>query len=460
MMYTETPATHELSWTSLLRQLAAHRALPAASSPNQPADVRSTRLQAMAIGRTIGEYYQTALQLPAPCSRKQLPLALAALQRDLGVQLSIQHADDTGISLLLEACPWEARALHSPDICGIMRDILSASIAWLYGYARASHGLSPSAATGHCHFHIALKPDDVAEEELAGQFTRREMEELARVPAQQTATLSPEEAAYERLYHQQVALTGKLERALGIENAEIEHLRSFNRLKQDFLANVSHEFRTPITNMQGYLTLLQQEAFGALNTDQLDALDTARRNLEHLKRLVDDVLEYSQLTHGNCCLAEEHVEITDILTRAMQLAGEPAHAQRITITPDIHPPLGQMLGDREKLVQIVTHLLENAVKFSAPGSEIVLAGHRRHDHAEITVRDSGIGMSPAQLQTAFVPFVQGETGLSRRFGGLGMGLSRIHRLVMLHGGHITINSAIGEGTTVTVALPLHELPQK
>ena len=457
-MSIEIPATHEVGWRGLWQQWATHLALDPMLLPYEIWDSRPWRQQAMLLGRTLGAHYQAALQLPSPCSRQELHAALAALLGDLGGQLTVRHDDVNEMTLLIEGGSRAEFSQDALEIRDMTRATLCATVAWLYGYARVPLGMMSSAKASH--IAIALWPDEVPEAEMAGQFTRREMEELARaidaVPAAPDDALPPGAINYEHLYHQQVALTGKLERALGIEHAEIEQLRSFTRLKQDFLANVSHEFRTPITTMQGYLTLLRQEALGTLNAEQAEAVQTASRSLERLKQLVNDVLDYSSLTHGKCTLAEERVEITDVLSHAMQLAGAPATAQQITIRSDIHPPVGKIIGDRDKLVRIVAHLLENAVKFSAPGSEVVLTGQRRQDHAEITVRDRGIGMSPGQLQTVFMPFVQGETGLTRRYDGLGLGLSLIRRLVILHGGHISINSALGEGTTVTVALPLQE----
>jgi signal transduction histidine kinase len=140
----------------------------------------------------------------------------------------------------------------------------------------------------------------------------------------------------------------------------------------------------------------------------------------------------------------------------MQRSRDAAQQKGITLETQIEEPLGQVWGDRDKLIQIIDHLLENAIKFSEPDQPITLNGSRRGENALIEVSDHGVGMTAEQMERVFMPFVQGESGLSRRYGGLGMGLSLIQNLVNLHGGDINIRSAPGQGTTMLISLPLFE----
>jgi signal transduction histidine kinase len=241
-----------------------------------------------------------------------------------------------------------------------------------------------------------------------------------------------------------------------MEQAASEQLRSYSRLKQEFLSNVSHELRTPITAIQGYLSLLGQGSLGTLNQEQSEALQIALRNVDRLKRLVNDVLDFSSLTRGQFAMDAHRVEMTAVLRQALQRTDESARLKGIPMQRDFPDALGCVLGNEEKLTHIVAHLLENAIKFSEPTQPVVLSAMRRRPQLVIEVQDHGAGMTEEQLQSVFTPFVQGDSGLSRRYGGLGMGLSLIQNLVLLHGGEIKIHSQPRRGTTVLVSLPLQE----
>ena len=259
---------------------------------------------------------------------------------------------------------------------------------------------------------------------------------------------------YETLYHHQVALTDRLEQALEMEHTAAEQLRTFNRLKQDFLSNVSHELRTPITAIQGYLSLMEQGALGELSPEQIDALRIALRNTERLNRLVNDVLDFSSLSRGQLLLEGELVDIAEILAEAARRVADAAECKEIRLAYAPVKSSTRVIGDQERLTQMIVHLLDNAIKFSDPGQQVVLDSYRLPHQVAVEIRDQGIGMTQEQLAHVFTPFVQGDSGLSRRYGGLGMGLSLIHNLVALHGGEINITSEPGEGTTVQVTLPL------
>lgn len=259
---------------------------------------------------------------------------------------------------------------------------------------------------------------------------------------------------YEQLFLRQLELIERLEGTLATERAMAEELRSLDRLKQDFLSNVSHELRTPITTIHGYLSLLEQEMLGSLAPDQLDAVRIALRNLDRLNRLINDLLDFSSITRGQFLLEGNPVDIIGVCTTALKHAELSAQRKDITLHGTLPKQCTLVLGDLEKLLQTVDHLLENAIKFSGHGQSVTLSVSRKNNHVLVQVRDNGIGMTAEQLEHVFAPFVQGESGLCRRYGGLGMGLSLIKHLVALHGGDITLNSAPTKGTTVTLRLPL------
>ena len=241
-----------------------------------------------------------------------------------------------------------------------------------------------------------------------------------------------------------------------LEEAAWEQLHTYNQLTQDLLSNVSHELRTPITTLRGYLSLLEQGDLGPLTAAQHDAVLTMQRSLERLHGLIGNMLDLADLSRRQLKLQSKPVRVTDVLSHALQRVGWAAKDRGVILKKQLNGPLGTVLGDRKKLVQVVSHLLENAIKFSSPGHQVTLSAYRREGEAFIEVSDVGIGMTSEQAARAFVPFVQGEGGLTRRYGGLGLGLTLVDHLVSMHSGALALHSEPGKGTRVLLSLPLME----
>lgn len=239
-----------------------------------------------------------------------------------------------------------------------------------------------------------------------------------------------------------------------IELACAEQHHALEQLQQDFLAKVSHELRTPITTILGYLSLLGQGAFGHLTPEQLEGVQIAQRNATRLERMISDLLDLSSLTHRQLLCGSQPVEVASVLWHSVAETTALAQRKGVTVKQRFSTPLGSVQGHHDRLVRIITHLLENAIKFSAGGQRVTLTARRHGGHVVIAVRDHGVGMTAEQQALAFTPFRQGESGLSRQYEGLGVGLSLTRNLVTLHGGHLTVHSVPEEGTTATVSLPL------
>ena len=245
-------------------------------------------------------------------------------------------------------------------------------------------------------------------------------------------------------------VAGQLHAAQEQEQQAVEQFRVIDRMKEDFLSNVSHELRTPLTAIKGYLDLLPE--MGPLAPEQEDALVVVLRNLSHLHQLIDNLLAYSSLARGQMHLAHERVDMAQVIAQCVSRAMQSALRQGVRLEHQVAPAL-TVMGDREKLLQILIQLLDNALKFSRRGQQVTLSALREGALVRIDVRDMGIGMSPEQLAHAFIPFAQGESGLTRRYPGLGLGLPLAHHLVCLHGGDLHIVSTPEHGTTVTISLP-------
>jgi len=225
-----------------------------------------------------------------------------------------------------------------------------------------------------------------------------------------------------------------------------------NRLKDQFLATLSHELRTPINVILGYLQIL----LGERSRDPRKALEIVHRNAQQQARLIEDVLDVSRITTGSLQLAPELVSPAALLHEAVESL-QPAIAAR-ALTVDVQTDDADVLiwGDPHRLRQIFWNLLSNAVKFTPVGGNIALTSVVHGDHVELSVRDSGRGISADFLPHVFEMFRQADPTPTREVSGMGLGLNLVKRLVEMHGGEVSAQSAgEGLGATFTCRFPVH-----
>lgn len=241
--------------------------------------------------------------------------------------------------------------------------------------------------------------------------------------------------------------------AMAVDNAMLyEAAGEANRAKDDFLALVSHELRTPLTAISGWVELLQREVEHEVMGQGLSEVAKATNSL---RRLVEDLLDLSRINSGKLRVDSEKVDVSEIATEACDVARVAAVAKSIELS--LHADrYSYVLGDPMRLQQIVSNLLNNAVKFTAPGGKVEVAVAA--DDSEITLRvsDTGRGIPPEFLPRVFERFAQAEpAGAS----GLGLGLALVKNLAELHGGRVAVESpGAGQGATFTVALPRAMMP--
>ena len=226
-----------------------------------------------------------------------------------------------------------------------------------------------------------------------------------------------------------------------------------SRLKDEFLAVLSHELRTPLNTVLGYARMLRREDRKMTAELRQRALDVLERNAESLTRLVSDVLDTSRIVTGKMRLSLEECLVDAIVAQAIDTIEPVAAAKGIAIGTTLDPGLS-VLADRDRLQQILWNLLSNAVKFTPSGGEITVRAGSDGDAVAISVQDSGVGIAEEHLPFVFQRFWQADSGASREFAGLGIGLALARHLVELHGGAITAASAgPGHGALFTVSLP-------
>lgn len=225
-----------------------------------------------------------------------------------------------------------------------------------------------------------------------------------------------------------------------------------NRLKDEFIATVSHELRTPLSAMLGWATLLRN---GSLPTERVDrALETIERNARAQGQLIEDLLDVSRIMAGKLTLAVESVEVRSVVEQALESVRPAADAKGVRLQSTLDSSV-RVMGDPQRVQQVVWNLVSNAVKFTPRGGRVQVTLVRDHSAAEITVADTGQGIAADFLPHVFERFRQEEGGSTRRAGGLGLGLSIVRHLVELHGGVVSAESeGLGKGSTFRVRLPI------
>jgi len=232
----------------------------------------------------------------------------------------------------------------------------------------------------------------------------------------------------------------------------LEIARSASRLKDEFLATLSHELRTPLSAIVGYVRLMQS---GLLPADkQSHALETVGRNATSLTQIVEDVLDVSRIVSGKLRLNVQPVELSEIVREAVETVQPAADAKGIRVDLIVDPVATQVSGDPDRLRQVLWNLCSNAVKFTERGGRVQIRVERVNSHVEVTIADTGIGISVEFLPRLFERFSQADSGVSRMHGGLGLGLAISRHLVELQGGRISAESpGPGYGSVFRVELP-------
>ena len=236
-----------------------------------------------------------------------------------------------------------------------------------------------------------------------------------------------------------------------------EVAESANRSKSEFIANMSHEIRTPLNAITGMCYLLSQKELTAEIRERVSQIENAGHTLIDL---VDEILDLSRIEAGKLILTAAPFDLRSTIARVITLTKSKADAKGLPLTVEVQPDLpDRMLGDRVRIQQVLTNLLDNAVKFTAEGGvalKVSAAEKAPEGRVELcfSVQDSGLGIAPDRLPLLFAPFTQADTSITRRFGGSGLGLAIAKQLVDLMGGSLSAQSELGRGSTFTFRLRL------
>lgn len=231
-----------------------------------------------------------------------------------------------------------------------------------------------------------------------------------------------------------------------------EAAETADRTKTEFLATMSHELRSPLHVILGYDDLLLEGAFGALTDEQLQALRRMRSNARNLLELITTVLDVSQLAAGKLGIESKPVQVEELLQQIEAETQELREQSRLFFIWEKSEPLPVLQTDPGKLKIVIKNLVSNAVKFTEHGT-VTIAAHREADGVEICVSDTGIGIALESLPHIFEPFQQLDAVSNPRYGGTGLGLHIVKRLLELLGGWVKVESTVGQGSTFRIWLP-------
>jgi signal transduction histidine kinase len=235
------------------------------------------------------------------------------------------------------------------------------------------------------------------------------------------------------------------QRTAELQNA-LKKLSEMNQLQSNIIANISHELRTPMTHIKGYLELIASGSLGEINEEQKNALNVLQRSSTRLEQQIEDLIHFSAASKGEFTLIWKDIRIEDLFKIAVDRSTGKAHDRKITLNVKIAPHLPEVHADEEKISWVLIQLMDNAIKFTPENGEVMLSADIEQDYVKICVADSGIGIPSDRFGEIFEPFHQLDGSSSRHYGGTGLGLALVQQIIEAHGSVIRVESKMGTGT--------------
>jgi PAS domain S-box-containing protein len=349
-------------------------------------------------------------------------------------------------------------AMHAANMTIVSLDLASWSFSWEIGLA-AIHGGQPHAigyktALGYVRAEDRDRLDTLLKQLANGEDSEAHLE--FRIQYQGGERWMQGSALLQRGERgQPLRIIGSLVDITERKRMELV-LRETDRRKDEFLAMLAHELRNPLAPLRTAIALLQK--MGLDGPRVADLIDLMQRQVEHMTRIVDDLLEVSRITQGRITLKQEPIFIGSAIYGAVEAISAMVESRAQRLSVDVPPSATWVSGDATRLSQILVNILNNASKYTPEGGHISIGVTADEDRVTIVIEDTGTGISADLLPNVFELFSQGERTLDRSHGGLGIGLSLVKKLVEMHEGTIVVQSpGPGMGTSVTVRLPrLHQ----
>jgi signal transduction histidine kinase len=236
--------------------------------------------------------------------------------------------------------------------------------------------------------------------------------------------------------------------------AALEKLTELNQLKSNFISSISHELRTPLTHIRGYLEVLADGSLGELSGSQVESIVAIIKAEERLEALIENLIQFSLAARGELTLRWDKVDLAKIATDAVQQSLHKARNKDIDLTAHITSGLPSVNGDRDKLLWVVYQLIDNGIKFTPNGGCVEVDVANTNNTITVSVRDTGIGIPADRLEEIFEPFHQLDGSSTRKYGGTGIGLALMNRIIDAHMSKIGVSSQDGQGSKFSFSLPV------
>jgi PAS domain S-box-containing protein len=313
---------------------------------------------------------------------------------------------------------------------------------------------------------VVGKTSEMLEPELEHVFA--DPAELRRVTAMAddssalfTETLQqtwPQERLLE-LFSAPVLYDGRfLGRLFGFRDVTQE--RELDRMKTEFVSQVSHELRTPLTAIKGFTEMLLDGDAGDVNDEQQEYLNIVKSNVDRLVALINDLLDISRIESGRIKLDLGPINLSEIITSVVTTMRPLLEGKSQTLTTDVASDLPMAMGDRDRVVQVVTNLVSNAHKYTQSGGQIRVSAQRDEEFLRVAVKDNGMGIPAEDIPKLFTRFFRVDSSLTREIGGTGLGLSIVKSIVELQGGRVSVESELEHGSTFAFTLPVASVGRK
>ncbi len=231
-------------------------------------------------------------------------------------------------------------------------------------------------------------------------------------------------------------------------------LKKLDRVKTDFLNSTSHELRTPVASIKGYIQMLLKQTLGNITEEQKKALEVLLRNTNRLDHLIQDILDISRLESGTMKFITEKTDVTKMVNEIAETMQASADLKRIKINIDIQKEIPDLMIDQERIKQVLMNLVDNAIKFSPDSSTINIKARKEKENVLFEVQDFGRGIPKNKQKKIFERFYQVDSGIDRKFGGIGLGLTISKKIIDIYDGQIWVDSTLGKGSSFRFSLPL------
>jgi signal transduction histidine kinase len=236
--------------------------------------------------------------------------------------------------------------------------------------------------------------------------------------------------------------------------AAVQQITELSEMKANFIANISHELRTPLVPIKGFSDLLLNGSMGALSQTQFEAIETISRSTVRLDTLINQLIQFASSVKGKLVVNPTIVHVPDLVEPLWDYFQPKADAGGVSLVRDVPDSLPLILADAEKMYWVLYQLLDNAIKFTRPGGQVIVAALAGPASMRLSVRDTGTGISPENLRLIFEPFAQAAGTPGQLVDGTGLGLALVKRIVEAHNSRVEVESQVGHGSTFSFELPL------